>query len=310
MAFASPTDAFTSTDLQYSIPEIWGDILQEKKFAVPTIVDWATNLSSYFVGGGDTLHVPDLFTTAFAASTQSTQANAVVDTSPAQSEVQLAVNTHKYVAYIMGDKDMVQLASQLPVNEAYARQARRLLIQELEDDLFELWSDVSTNTVGDTASEVTESEIRNAIEKLASTNFELGQCAFFFHTYAYWNQILGIQKFYDASQWGGGTPSYTGSLSGAPMENSNGRQGTLFGLPVFTSSRVVSGLQTHRNLLVHREAMGYAVQTPGGAMVRVQSDYLVQNLGLLVVADIIYGVKMLRESAAVLINSSNTYLVS
>lgn len=310
MAFQNPTAPFTASDLAASIPEVWSDIMMEEKFPVPTIVDFARDLSVYGSNGGDTIHVPDLFTNNFSAQDQSTQGNGIVDASPAQVDVTLSIDTHKYVAWIIGDKDMIQVATQFSLNEAYVRESRSLLLQEIEDDLYELWSGLTTNTVGDTATQLTDSEIRQGIEDLASSNYELGQCAFFFHTYVYWNQVLGIQKYYDAQQFGSGAPVHTGTLSGRPMSESNGYMGTLYGIPVYTSSRVVSGLQTYRNLLLHREAFGYAIQTPGGSMMRVQSDYLLQNLGLLVVVDVVYGVTELRDPAAVLLNASSAYLVS
>jgi hypothetical protein len=56
-------------------------------------------------------------------------------------------------------------------------------------------------------------------------------------------------------------------------------------------------------------AFGFAIQT-GAGKVRVQSDYMLQNLGTLTVADIIYGVAVLREPAAVLINANDTAVTS
>ncbi len=83
MAFSSPTDAYTATDLASVIPEIWSDILQEPKFPPATIINFVRDLTPYMVEGGDIVHVPDIFTNTFSVQTQSTQGNAVVDASVA-----------------------------------------------------------------------------------------------------------------------------------------------------------------------------------------------------------------------------------
>lgn len=300
MAYSSPTDAFTNADVAAAIPEVWSDIVNEVKFAPMTILNFATDLSDLFTDGGDVIHVPDIFTNTFTVQTQSTQGAGLVDESPAAVDVYLTVDTHKYIAFVMGDKTMAQMARSIGLHEKYAVEARDSLVQAVEDSLFGLWSSISTNTVGDTATVLTDLEIRQSIEKLASTNYSIDDLAFFFHTFVYWNQIIGISKYYDKSVSDNDiikTGNFK-SMSGA------GRHGSLYGVPVFTSSRVILGLETYRNLLLDKSAFGFAIQTPGGT-VRVQSDYQLTQLATLTVADVIYGVKVLREPGAVLVNAND-----
>ena len=85
--------------------------------------------------------------------------------------------------------------------------------------------------------------------------------------------------------------------------------GTLYGMPVFRSTNVVSGLQTYRNLLAHRTAFGYAIQTPGGGIKTTISDWPA-NLGTLVTHELIDGVTELRDQAAVLVNANSAFIGS
>jgi hypothetical protein len=66
-----------------------------------------------------------------------------------------------------------------------------------------------------------------------------------------------------------------------------GKVGTLFGIPVMTSSLIpttaTAGIEAA--YLVHKSAIAVAVQQD----IRVQSEYSVDYLGTKVVADIIYG---------------------
>lgn len=94
----------------------------------------------------------------------------------------------------------------------------------------------------------------------------------------------------------------------AAMQSS--RRGTLFGIPVFESSQVVNTLLAVKNLLAHNTAFTFATQTPGAGRIRVQAAYWLENLGTLVVWDMINGITANREAAAVLINGSNAFLAS
>lgn len=87
-------------------------------------------------------------------------------------------------------------------------------------------------------------------------------------------------------------------------------RGQLFGIPVFTSSKVVSTLLAVRNLLAHKSALAFATQTPGGNMIRFQSANWLENLGILAVWDMINGTVATREAAAVKINGSNAFIAS
>lgn len=306
---AITTDPFTATDLAAMIPEVWTPIVLEELFAKTTFANFCTDLSSYASNGGDTFHVPDVFTNTFSVQTQSTQGAEITTSSPAQNDITLAINTHKYIAYLIGDKDMKQLSHTYDFNAVYAKKAGSSLANSLEADLAALWSGLSTNSVGDTATVLTDLEIRQSIEKLATGNFDLRECGWFLHSYVFWTQIAAIQKYYDASQVGMVSGNQTGfTITGnfGPMDTSRGLMGRLYGIPLFISTNVVSGLLTYRNLLLHKSCFGFGVQTIGASNVRVQSHYRLVNLGMLTLADIIYGVVELRDAAGVVVNASTT----
>lgn len=314
MAFAHPTDAYTASDVASMTPEVWSDIVNEPNFPKAVLSNFFTDLSDYMSDGGDIVHVPNIFTNTFTVSTQSTEANGVVDQSVASVDTTLTVNLHKYVAFIMGDMTIRQLATKYSLNEAYAREAKNLLTNALEASLAGLWSSLSTNSVGDTATTLSEAELRDAVNALDSLDYDLTETAFFVHPYVFWTQLQGIAKLYtyDTS---GMAPVMTGNFG--PFDYSRGLRGQVFGQPIFVTTNIVSGLQTYRNLFAHKSAFGYAIQTPGikdesgaGGRIRVQSAYELRNLGMLTVVDMIYGVAVLREPAAVVVNANNTLKTS
>lgn len=314
MAFASPTDAYTASDLASMIPEIWTPIVNEPNFPKAVASNFFTDLSPYATEG-DRFHVPNIYTNTFTASTQSTQGNAVVDQSVATVDVYLDVDTHKYVAWIIGKKDMKQLAKKYALNEKYAREAKNVLTVALEDSLFGLWSSITTNVVGDTATVVTDNEIVASIEKLDTLDYDLEETAFFFHPFVYWRQIVTISKYYT---WNTSQLPVVRTGNFGSMDKSRGYKGQVYGQPIYTSNRVVKGLSTYRNLFAHPSALGFAIQSDGSstgempspARINVDAQYLLQNLGTLTVADIIYGVAVLREPAIVLLNANDTAVTS
>ena len=308
---AVTTDAFTGTDLASVISEKWTSIVNEKTFNDTVLANFVTDLSMFATEGSDIFHVPDFYTNALTVSTQSTQGAEIDTAGPATVDTTLSIDTHKYVAWIIGDKDLQQIASIYSVNEIYAREAVKLLTEALEASLAALWSSVTTNTVGDTATVLSDAEIRQALYEMEAEKLPLSECAFFFHPYVFWNQLHAVTKYYQQYSVGPANapgPVMTGNFGEAGYRQN--MKGTLYGVPVFTTTNIVSGLQTYRNLLLHKRAFGFAVQTKGGNKVRVQMENQLRNLGTLAVVDILYGVKVLREPAAVLLNASSAFLGS
>lgn len=318
---AVTSDPFVAADLAGFIPEIWPGMILEELFAKAVGARWFTDLSSAMAGGGDIAHVPDVYTNSFTKQTQSTQGAEITTGGPAQVDVTLTVNTHDYVAFIVGDKDMKQMLKDYDFNSVYTRKAAGVLRHALEDALFGLWSGLSTNVVGDTATVLSDGEIRQGINSLETLNFDTldGDIAFFFHPYTFYVQLGAVSKYYDQSQRGPFSAqgfAANGYMSGGNYQT--GLKGTLYGIPAYVSSRIVSGLQTYRNLLAHKTAFGFATQflptplssTAEEARVRAQSNYELRNLGWLTVVDMIYGVVELRDQAAVVLNGSSTFIGS
>jgi hypothetical protein len=320
---AVTSDPFTGTDLAGFIPEIWPGMIMEELFAGAVGANWFTDLSAYARGGGDIYHVPDVFTNTMTVGTQSTQGAEITTASPAQVDVTLTINTHSYVAYIIGDKDMAQLSKIYDFNTVYTSKSAKALRITLEDAIFALWSGLSTNVVGDTATVLSDAEIRTGVNALEAANFDVngGDVAFFFHPYTYWIQLGATTKYYDQSARGNYSAAgfvNSGAFGQSTAASPSGLKGVLYGIPVYVTSRIVSGLQTYRNLLAHKTAFGFATQylsTPGSMTtednrVRAQSAYQIRNLGYLTVVDMIYGVTELRDAAAVVLNGSSSFIGS
>lgn len=324
-AFAVTTDPFAAGDLTPVLPALWPGLILEELFAKAVAANFFTDLTEYMREEGNIAHIADIYSNTMSLQTQSTQGAEVTTASPAQNDIQLAVNTHDYVAYIIGDKDARQLLKPTPAgwdfNKVYTDKSAKTLRIALEDALFGLWSGLSTNVVGDTATVLSDAEIRQGIYSLENENFDTldGDTAFFFHPYTFFVQLGAVQKYYDQAQRGPLSAAgfaATGEMGGGNYQT--GLKGTLYGIPAYVSARVVSGLQTYRNLLAHKSAFGFATQyqmsplaqTMEENRVRAQTNYELRNLGWLTVVDMIFGVVELRDQAAVVLNGSSTFIGS
>jgi hypothetical protein len=309
---AVTTDPFIKTDLDPRINEIWTPMVLEEMFAATVAANFFTNLTPYFDAmGGDIAHILDVYTNSFTVQTQGTQGAEITTEGPAQADVTLTLDTHKYIATILGDFHKQLLLKSFDFAGTYAKKMGGSLADALEDAILALWSGLTGNTAsGDTATVLTDLEVRTAIARLVDDNFDvMRRAAWFVHPNVFWLQLAGIAKYYDASQIGA-NPSIVRSGNFGSMDFSRGLVGALYGLPIYTSTNIVSALGTYRNLLALPEAFGYALTTPGGSKVRIQSENALRNLGTLTVADIMYGVAEIRDKAAVLVNASNTATTS
>jgi hypothetical protein len=316
---AVTTDPFVAADLAGFIPEKWPGMITEELFAKAEAARFFVDLSSAVAAGGDIIHIPDVYTNTFTVQTHGTQGAEVTTAGPAQVDTTLTVDTHDYVAFIIGDKDMAQLGSQYNYNTVYTQKSAGVLRTALEDALFGLWSSITT-TVGDTATVLADAEIRTGIETMEALNFDTldGETAFFFHPYTFWIQLGAVTKYYDQSARGPlSAAGFVSTGEMGPAMPTTGLKGTIYGIPAYVSSRVVSGLQTYRNILANKALMCYATgnlkpagSSAEGGRVRAQSNYELRNLGYLTVVDMLFGVHILRAEAGVVLNGSSVFIGS
>jgi hypothetical protein len=202
---AVTSDPYAKADMDARIPEIWTPIVQEEMFAATCAANFFTDLSSYYDAmGGDIAHIVDVYTNKFSVQTQSTQGTEITTAGPAQVDVTLTVDTHKYIAALLGDFHQQLLMKNFDYNGVYARKMGSTLADALEDSLFALWSGLTANTaVNDTSTAFADIDVRTAIGTLTALNHDvLRRAAFFVHPTAFWLQLAGITKYYDASQIG------------------------------------------------------------------------------------------------------------
>ena len=207
------------------------------------------------------------------------------------TQTQLSIDKHKYNAMLFEDVLMIQSNADLVAK--YTQMFGEALGRAFDSDS---WDQLKTlqDTIALTTDEVlTDALFQTSLATLGENDIPYmdGQCAMVVNP-TLMADILdpaaGISRnFWRADASGnGGVLEAGGSV--------NGFMGKLFGINVYMSNTIATGGSdsTSPGAIFHKSAAACAVQQD----VRVQSEYSIDALGTKVVADMIYGVKILDDS--------------
>ena len=179
----------------------------------------------------------------------------------------------------------------------YTSKAGFAIAEAVDTDLLALYAGFSNTDVGTYGTDVTNAVILNAIEALDLANAPLAGRAFVFHP-TQKTAIAQIDQFVRADYLG----NYQSAKPAAVGPKSSSLWGELWGIPAYYTNQVptTAGTPTqYHNILFHKEAIALAMQQKP----RVQSEYILEYLGTLLVVDVIYGVKNLRAAFGIEIRS-------
>ena len=282
------TNHQSATTLAVAIPEIWGgtlinDIFRKKLKAAPFFWD----VSEFASSGGDTIHIPNL--TEMSANDKTNGSQVTLNAST-ETKVTLSISTWKEVSFLIEKKEARQVLHSYSLQEKYMSNAAYTAAKELDTALLTLYSGLS-QSVGASNTSLTDATILSAIQTVAANDVPLEECAFFFNSNQVWGDLMAIDKYVNFDY-----------RDGKPV--SSGMIGKLYGFPVYETNNLVttsSGSVAH-GLFAHKDAFAFATSTSG---VEVDANYIPEYLGVLVTADIIFGVVENRDAAAVHILSNN-----
>ena len=298
------TDNFTQADLDVSIPEIYGQKIND-------YFRYALDLASFFVDrsdelaeGGDTIYTPNL--SALSVNTKTNQAQVTLS-SPTYTRQTLVVSTWKEASFVIEDREMAQLKKSYYMQDQIAKGGAYEVAQELDSAIAALFSGFS-QSVGASSTNVADSNLLAAIATLETAGVPgiySGDVAFILHPNTFYRQIGIIDKF---TLW---------QNTNSEMPREKRPTTMLYGIPVIVTPAVPneSGSDGRLNVLAHKDAIHWArLSMPakaskgmvGSEGVRVQQSYVHEYLGDLVTIDLCYGVGENRDNAAVVIKSSAT----
>jgi hypothetical protein len=218
--------------------EIWSEKMNDFFRARLVTAKFFEDATADLQGGGDIVHVSNL--TEMSANTKS-NATAVTLNSPTETDVDLTVNTWKEVSFMIEDLEAAKVKQSYRIQERYARNAAYTAAAAYEDAIIALFDNFTTSTGSSTLS-VGDSDIRAAIQALDVANVPSEDRGFFFHPSIIWGDLMAIDKYVNFDYTttrpvdGGGIADSTtvGTMNSTELRP----QGSLYGIPVYSSTRL------------------------------------------------------------------------
>ena len=293
----------TTTTAATFIPEIWSDeiIASYKKGLV------AANLikKMNFKGKkGDTIHIPAPTRGSASVKTAQAQVNLIAAT---ESEVVVTIDKHYEYSRLI--EDIVEAQALSSLRSFYTEDAGYALARQVDTDLIQLgrgvqggtgtsaYSGAFSGADGSTAyvagtntgvAALTDIAIRRSIQRLDDQDVPMDG-RFLIIPPSTRNTLMGIARFTEQA--------FVGEQGGSNTIR-NGEIGNVYGIPVFvtTNADTTSGSTATRICLLGHKDFAVMAEQMG---VRTQTQYKQEYLGTLFTADTLYGVKELRDGAAV-----------
>lgn len=198
--------------------------------------------------GGNIVYVPNI-TQGFTAASISATNGEVEATALSDTKTSITLNQWYGTAFRItkGQADRVGKQYNL-VNEYFKTMAYHLA------DTFDiaLFGNVSSGdfSVGVTGTSIPSTTLEHAMQIAESQSMPFEDCAWVFSPKAYWQQLAGVQKYYDAGRFGKVTVPY-------------GFVDTLYGIPVMVSNNLPTSSTDTQNCLIHKSAIGYVIADGG-----------------------------------------------
>ena len=295
------TNHVTNTTGATFIPELWSD---EIIAAYKTNLVMANLVSKMSFKGkkGDTLHIPKPTRGAAALKAASTQVTLQAAT---ETEIQVLVNKHYEYSRLIEDITETQALASL--RKFYTGDAGYALAKQVDTDLIQLGrgaaggngtiaydkaviaGDGTTLYTGSNESAITDAGLRKVIQTLDDADVPMEGRVLVLPPVAR-NVMMGLARFTEQA--------FVGDV-GSNNTIRNGQIGNVYGVKVYvtTNADTATTNTTRVGLMFHKDAFVLAEQMG----VRSQTQYKQEYLGTLFTSDMLYGVKELRDEAAVAI---------
>ena len=293
----------TTTTGATFIPEIWSDEIvatYKKNLVLANLVK-----KMNFKGKkGDTVHIPAPTRGSASAKAASTQVTLIAAT---ESEVSVAIDQHYEYSRLI--EDIVEAQALSSLRNFYTEDAGYALARQVDTSIIQVgrsvqggggtsaYSGAFSGADGTTAyvagantglGALTDAAIRRSIQRLDDNDIPMDG-RFLVIPPSSRNTLMGLARYTEQA--------FVGE-SGGNNTIRNGEIGNLYGTPVFVTSNAdtTSGSTACRIALMGHRDFAVFVEQQG---VRSQTQYKQEYLGTLFTADTLYGVKELRDNAAV-----------
>lgn len=274
------------------VPELWSDSIYSFFFRANKLRSTVDDYSALVKGKGDKIHIPAILMQTAQSKTGS--AAVAWDTNKGSTPqahdvtaVELDVTTHIYQAEIF--EDILTIQAQYELISKYAKAFGESLARKVETDIWAELDGFQTTINTGTDNEFSTVELELLLAALYDLDIDPNQCSLVV------NHLMLADMFSSSSSVANiflRNDAY-GQTSGRNGSHvSSGAMGLIYGMDVYFSQAVGTGTTDRVGAAYVSGACAFAASQD----VRVQSQYDVDYLGTKVIADMIYGAKLLDSA--------------
>jgi len=250
------------------------------------------NVSDEVTEGGDTVVLPKIADVYSTASTIVQTTGVITPIKVDDTSTRLAIDTWIGKSVQFTDFQVAQIARQYNLRMHYAQSMAYGVARSFDSGLSTTLKQGLSRSVGISTDSLVATRIEKAFAILESNSVPRDQLSLVLHPTTYYRDLFNIAKYYDASQFGARTLP-DGSID------------MLYGVPLYRTANLGTTASAQAGYIIHPEAAVYAIgNLPGGSLSGVRiSERQGENLRTIVIADLMYGKKILRSDAGIIIKS-------
>lgn len=265
----------TPTTAAKLIAEKWTKKIEQPFFNALYFKDLVTKRDD-LASGGSKLNIP--FMSTYDARDKVAGTPVVYDAN-VETEIELTINKHKYLAFTI--EDITKVQSSYALQELYRGAQKEALARAMDTDLASLHAAAGTNISG--GANVDDADILAVVQALDLANVPQTDRAGIVHSKVM-NDLRGVNKYTTYDNTG-----KTGlAVSGKAIVPN------VYGMDIHMSNNVVTDTVSH-NLFFHKSAIGLAVQLKP----TYKMEDSVDVIGVKSVLHTIYGLGVERSTALV-----------
>lgn len=293
----------TVTEAAAFIPEIWAAMALGTLRANTVMARLVNrNFENYVAQYGDIINIPKRGTLTVNNKTANT---AVTLQTPSASTVQVVLNKHKEVSFLI--EDVAAAQANQDVILGYIGDGVIKIAEQIDTDLLALYSGFSQTPIDGVTGGITAATITEARRILNSKLVPLGDRYIVWHEDAE-KELLALGQFTNAQY----DPGNADALTEATL-------GRKYGFTHVMDQKVAVAAGVCKNLAFHRDAIALVtrplppvpdglgarsvVMNEDGIGIRVTYSYNASHLGVQVTLDILYGVAEMWDEFGLVINS-------
>lgn len=267
----------TTTTAAKMIAEKWTRKIEKPFYNAIYFADLVTRRDELVSDGGNKINIP--FLSSYNARDKAS-GTAVTYDANTETEIELSINKHKYLAFVI--EDIVKVQSNYNMQEAYRGAQTESLARAMDSDLAGLHASAGTNVAG--GATVDDADILSVVLALDLANVPQTDRHGIVAAKVM-NDLRSVNKYSAYDQTG-----KTGTaVSGGAMIPS------VYGMDLHMSNNIVDDTTNTHSLFFHKSAISLAVQLKP----TYKAEDSVDEIGLKFVLHTIYGFAVERSAALV-----------